>query len=187
MRALHPYSLGGGGTPRLRPVPGSDDAFSAVLLQHLPQLRRTAAMLMGDPDLAADLTQDCVERALKHRAALTDLRNAGAWLRAILHNLCIDELRRRRSRGRAVDLDDLSNALALSAPPADTDAVADFLRAAGALAADQQEILRLAGVEGLSYREIAARLHVPSGTVMSRLSRARAELRVRLAQRKRAH
>ena len=71
---------------------------------------------------------------------------------------------------------DLSNDLALSVP-AQGGEVADLLAATARLSEDHRHILVLAGVEALSYREIADELGTPIGTVMSRLARARAALR----------
>jgi len=100
-----------------------------------------------------------------------------AWLRSILHNLYLDEIRRGRGRGIGVDFTEMDNDLALSAPPNDRALATDLRRAMAALSEDHRQILLLVGLEGLSYREIAAELRLPLGTVMSRLARARERLR----------
>ncbi len=132
--------------------------------------------------MADDLLQDCVERALRRRTSLQDPQYLYGWLRSILHNLHLDDLRQKRSRGIPADVDDLTNTIALSVPPVDRGETRDFLRAMNSLSLDHRQILLLVGLEGLSYREIAAELNVPIGTVMSRLARAREQLRARIEQ-----
>jgi RNA polymerase sigma-70 factor (ECF subfamily) len=167
---------------RRAPDAASGDPFACALLDQLPRLRRYAIALVGDPGFAEDLLQDCAERALRRRAGLADLQSLYPWLRTILNNLHIDELRRRRSRGDHLDLDAMTDILALSVPPADRGAAIDFARAMAGLSVDHRRILLLIGLEGLSYHEAAAELGVPVGTVMSRLARAREQLRARLDQ-----
>jgi RNA polymerase sigma-70 factor (ECF subfamily) len=121
--------------------------------------------------------QDCIERALRRQDGLRERDRMGAWLRSILHNVFVDDLRRRRIRGTMVDVRDLENDVALSTPPEDRAEMRDVLRATMALSFEHRQILLLVGVEGLSYREVAEELGVPLGTVMSRLARARDRLR----------
>jgi RNA polymerase sigma-70 factor (ECF subfamily) len=156
------------------------DNFATDLLGAMPRLRRYAMALVGDRSLADDLVQDSVERALKSRATLKDPRRLFGWLRTILHNLYMDALRERRGRGTTVDLDEMANSLNLSVAPNDRTATIDFLRAMDDLSVDHRQILLLIGIEGLSYRDIAAELDIPMGTVMSRLARARDQLRSKL-------
>ncbi|MEJ0046245.1 MAG: RNA polymerase sigma factor [Rhodospirillales bacterium] len=154
--------------------------FAAALIAQLPALRRYATALCGERSLADDLVQDGIERALTRSATLQQPERLGAWLRSIVHNLYLDELRRRRVRGVPVDVEDMANDMALSTAANDGGPVADVQRAMQALSAEHRQVLVLAGVEELSYREIAVELGVPLGTVMSRLARARAALRDRL-------
>ena len=155
-------------------------AFAARLIDQLPALRRYATGLCGDRVLADDLVQDGIERALTRSATLQQPERLGAWLRSIVHNLYLDELRRRRVRGVPVDVEDMANDLALSTAAKDSGPVADVQRAMLTLSVEHRQVLVLAGVEELSYREISDELGVPLGTVMSRLARARAALRDRL-------
>ncbi len=161
-------------------APNAGDSFATELLGALPRLRRYAIALVGDSSLADDLVQETVERALKNRAALKDDRRLFGWLRTILYNLYMDALRERRSRGVTVDLDEMGNSLTVSVPPNDGTATLDFVRAMDGLSADHRQILLMIGLEGLSYRDIADELDIPIGTVMSRLARARDQLRSRL-------
>ncbi|MEI9932556.1 MAG: RNA polymerase sigma factor [Rhizomicrobium sp.] len=154
--------------------------FGGDLIAQLPALRRYAVALVGNPAFADDLVQDCVERALRRPDSLRDRQRLLGWLRSILHNLYIDELRRRKGRGREEDIGDLSDTLALSVPARDRGEFHDLIAAMATLNVEHRQILLLVGLEGLNYREIAEELDVPAGTVMSRLARAREKLRMAL-------
>jgi RNA polymerase sigma-70 factor (ECF subfamily) len=157
--------------------------FGAALAEALPRLRRYAIALAGDVSTADDLLQDCMERAWRNRTAITNEKAIFPWLRTILHNVNIDRIRLRRRRpNEAETLDSISETLA-SAAASDGPALSmDVVRAMKRLSIEHRQILLLSGVEGLSYREIAAELSVPSGTVMSRLARARERLRALLEE-----
>jgi RNA polymerase sigma-70 factor (ECF subfamily) len=163
------------------------DPFAKALISHLPRLRSYAAGLTGSISAADDLVQDCMERALKQASSLQDAKRMGGWLRSILLNLYIDLLRLQRSRGMGIDITQVDNDLALSAPPSDRGATIDFMRALNGLSVEHRQILLLVGLEGLSYREVADELAVPMGTVMSRLARARDRLRNALEKEKNFH
>ena len=153
------------------------DSFVAALTAQLPALRRYARVLIGSATEADDLVQDCIERALRQWTKLEHVERIGGWLRSIVHNIHIDELRRKRRQGISVDLttaEDLSANMSFVRDPA---AAIDFDRALSSLTYEHRQILLLVGMEGLSYRETAGELGVPLGTVMSRLARARERLR----------
>jgi RNA polymerase sigma-70 factor (ECF subfamily) len=159
----------------------SSPDFDAQVVAQLPQLRRYARMLTGDAAWADDLVQDAAERALSHSASFRPQSNLRAWLLTILRHLYIDQLRGRREV--AVD-DDSAPWRTLEAPHGEVDGLVlrDLQRALYELPAGQREVLLLVCVEELSYLEASAVLGVPCGTVMSRLSRAREHLRIRLGQ-----
>ncbi len=156
------------------------DAFSAAVLAALPRLRRYAIALLRDVSMADDLVQDCIERALKNRNSLADPAHISGWLSSILHNLYLDSLRQKRRRGAHVELDDSLNLIELSVPPADRGIAKDLVEAMSGLSVEHRQILLLIGLEGHSYRDVADQLDIPIGTVMSRLARARTQLRARL-------
>jgi len=153
------------------------DETAALIEPHIPALRRYAWALLRDREAADDLVQDCLERALSRRRLRRRDGEVRAWLFAILHNLFIDGLRRRRREGRRVDLDEASDLAARDADPEARAAMRDVLDGLETLPPDQKSVLLLVGVEDLSYEEAAAALGIPVGTVMSRLSRAREKLR----------
>ena len=165
---------------------GHEETFAAALTAQIPALRRYATALLGHATAADDLVQDCVERALRQADSLLDPLRMGAWLRSILHNLHIDAVRRNRRQGVKVDLAEVDNTLAAVVPPRDHATVIDMGRAMAALSVEHRQILLLIGLEGLNYREAAAELDVPIGTIMSRLARARERLRQELGSSGRA-
>jgi RNA polymerase sigma-70 factor (ECF subfamily) len=158
------------------------DEFAGALIAQLPALRRYATALTGHAALADDLVQDCIERALKQAGKLEKLRQIGGWLRSILHNLYIDELRRRRRQGMNIDVAHVENDLAAVMPTHDHAAMIDFERAMVSLSVEHRQVLLLVGLEGLNYRQLADELEIPIGTVMSRLARARERLRKLMEQ-----
>lgn len=155
----------------------SHEEFVDALVAQLPKLRRYAVALAGNAAFADDLVQDCIERALRQSAQLKELQRLPGWLRRILHNLYIDELRRKKGKGREQDITELADHLELSTPAAEDAGARDFLRAMNALSVEHRQILLLVGLDDLDYRAIAEELDIPIGTVMSRLARARERLR----------
>ncbi|NBF04187.1 sigma-70 family RNA polymerase sigma factor [Pseudomonas sp. Fl5BN2] len=141
----------------------------------IPRLRRFALSLTRQPSSADDLVQSCLERALsswRHKRPEGDLR---AWLFSILYRQFLDAHRRARRYARMLEFfsgrDD-------SQPSVERTVVAQStLEAFGRLSTEQRALLLWISVEGLSYKEVAEILQVPTGTVMSRLSRARQALR----------
>ena len=156
--------------------------FGKALIEHLPGLRRYATALSGRLSEADDLVQDCMERALRAADSLQDSTRMGAWLRSIVRHRFYDQRRGAAGRAETVDLSVLENDLAVSAPARDHGQIQDMVRATMALSSEHRQILILVGVEGLSYREVADELNLPLGTVMSRLARARAQLRAALGE-----
>lgn len=143
---------------------------------HIPQLRRYARALTGDYTAAEDLVQDTLERAWK-RIGLwrlgSDLR---AWLFTIMHNLHVNQLNAdSRQQGQLSE----QATLDLSVRPTQEDRLelSDLNKALRRLSNEQREVLLLVGLEQMSYEEVAKALGIPIGTVMSRLSRGRDQLR----------
>ena len=170
-------------TDQTRPIvrharaPAVTHSFADALVAQLPALRRYAVALAGNPALADDLVQDCIERALEQQNQLREQARLAPWLRRILYHLYIDEIRRNKRRGREQDVTELADQLELSAPAPDHSAMREFLHAVNRLSPEHRQILLLVSVEELSYREVAGELDIPLGTVMSRLARAREHLR----------
>ena len=154
------------------------------LLAALPRLRRFARSLTGNRQDGDDLMQNTVERALQRGWPAEGVEPL-AWLFKVCKNLWIDELRARAVRVKAAHTRELDEEPAISGEDV---AIAELglrevERALDALPAEQRAVLALVAVEGLSYREAAAVLDTPIGTVMSRLARARVALAQRLGDR----
>lgn len=154
-------------------------AVREAIVEILPRLRRFALSLTGNPADADDLLQDTVERALT-RAGPEGKHDMSKWMFRICRNLWIDEIRSRKVREAVVDCPE-----SIEQPAAGTEAMLNELTfhevvaAMDELSEEQREVLSLVAVAGMSYREAAEALQVPTGTVMSRLARARAALAVR--------
>ncbi|APV49903.1 hypothetical protein BWI17_09535 [Betaproteobacteria bacterium GR16-43] len=144
-----------------------------LILPFIPNLRRYARALVGDRHAADDLVQDTLERAVRkfHLWKPGDLR---AWLFSIMHNVFINQLKARKIRPE-VEADET---LAAPIPTATRTDLIDLERALATLAPEQREVVLLVGLEEMTYAEVSKALGIPVGTVMSRLSRGRARLRV---------
>jgi RNA polymerase sigma-70 factor (ECF subfamily) len=153
-------------------------AFERVVVPELGRLFGAARSLTRDRTAAEDLVQDAMVRAYRALCRF-DGSHPRAWLLTILRNAHINGLRRRRPDPVA---DVPEPAHALEASLTDDIALDDAIRRALASLADhQRDVVALVDVEGFSYQEAATALGVPVGTVMSRLHRARSNLRTRLA------
>lgn len=152
--------------------------FRTQLTLEVSPLRRFARALTGDPSLADDLVQDCVERALAKSHLYDPTRPLRAWLYAVLRNLYISGLRRTRRSSVVKTVDDLMDGED-AVPPEQEYALAagSVTEALDRLSPQHREVIVLVALEELSYRDVAEILGVPVGTVMSRLSRAREHLR----------
>ena len=138
----------------------------------VPALRRYARALTRNAEVADDLVQDTLVRALRseHLFYGGELRS---WLYTILTNLNRNRLRALARRPTMMPIDD-NDAAELAGPEAGG---RDIARALATLVDDQRAALLLVVLEGLSYREVADMQGVPIGTVMSRLSRARTQIK----------
>lgn len=150
--------------------------FRQQLLGTIPRLRRYARSLAFDTAAADDLVQTTLERALAHWHQFDQRRDILVWTLSIAHNAFMDE-RRRDKRMQLADVEDWDTVESMQAPAADVGLRMDLVAALGRLSVEQREPLLLVTLEQLSYAECAEVLHIPIGTVMSRISRARAALR----------
>jgi RNA polymerase sigma-70 factor (ECF subfamily) len=137
----------------------------------IPALRRYARALTRDSDIADDLVQDTLVRALRSKS-LFHGGEIRSWLYTILINLNRNRLR-SLTRRPASSLDD-NDAPDLAGPEAGG---RDIGRALATLAEDQRNALLLVVLEGFTYRDAAEVEGVPIGTLMSRLARARVQIK----------
>jgi RNA polymerase sigma-70 factor, ECF subfamily len=165
------------------------DTFAEEILQHLDVLGRVARHLTRHIQDAEDLVQDTVARALARRGQYTPGTNLRAWLHKILANTFINTYRKRKREPAiapgadpAADWHPGTDPLhgpARSAEAEALDRITDttLLHALRQLPSEFRTTIWLADVEGYPYREVAALMGTPLGTVMSRLHRARGKLR----------
>ncbi len=139
----------------------------------MESLRRRATRLTGNTTDADDLVQETLKRALTYMDGRRDIANPLAYLFAMLHHAHYDFLRQRPAR----DTVSIEDAILVS-PPNQHDRLEcrEMFIALGELPKEQRQVLLLIGLEGHSYKDAAACLEIPIGTVMSRLSRGRERL-----------
>ena len=146
------------------------------IITYIPQLRRYARALTGDFTSAEDLVQDTIERGWKRMALWRPGSDLRAWLFTIMHNLYVNQLKaghRRTSQG----IGHYETDLPVSPAQDNQLELIDLNKFLQRLPHEQREVVLLIGLEQLSYDEAAKVLGVPIGTVMSRLSRGREQLR----------
>ncbi|HPA95952.1 MAG: RNA polymerase sigma factor [Acidobacteria bacterium] len=168
---------------------GDRGAFATLIDRYKDPLVSTLARLTGSRDRAEDLAQETFLR-LFHAASRYDERGRlRAFLFQIAVNLARDEERRRRRRSLLLPFVTPAEELDLPAPgpTGEEDLIVresrrQVARAVAALPLRYRLPLVLHEIEGLSYEETAAACGLPVGTVKSRVARARARLRARLAQ-----
>jgi RNA polymerase sigma-70 factor (ECF subfamily) len=153
------------------------DEIASLLEPQIPALRRYAWALLRDHEAADDLVQDTLERAISRWSQRRQEGDLRAWLFTIQRNLFLNGIRKRRTRGTQVGEEALNDVQAPGASPEIHVGLRDVLTGLDALSEEQRSLLLLVGVEDLSYEQAAKVLGIPLGTVMSRLSRARARLR----------
>jgi RNA polymerase sigma-70 factor, ECF subfamily len=155
----------------------SDD-FRQRMIELLPRMRRFALSLTGDLDQADDLVQEACMRALSSASQWQPGTRLDSWMYRITQNVWFDRLRARKVRGEVVDIDENTHLAGSDGRDIveNRSTLAVVSEKIANLPKDQQLLIGLICVDGLSYREAAEALGVPIGTVMSRLARARASL-----------
>ena len=157
------------------------ERFEAVALPHLDAAYTLARYMMRDDAAAQDVVQEAFLRALKYFDRYRG-GDARAWVLAIVRNTSHTWRRRQGGAGGApVEFDERvhSESVEEHTPEAALLRAADremVRRALDQLPLELREVIVLREIQGLSYKEIAAVAGIPIGTVMSRLSRARARL-----------
>ncbi|HLG54532.1 MAG TPA: sigma-70 family RNA polymerase sigma factor [Vicinamibacterales bacterium] len=166
-----------------RRQPADPNAFGTEVLGYLGPLYATAMRLTRNPGDAEDLVQDTVVKALRFQDRFTPGTNLRAWLYTILHNTWRNRLRDTAREAADVDSDRIEELAEQPGGPAETETPeqlllrgtmdADLRKALDELPDAFRQAVWLRDVEEFSYAEIAEMLHVPIGTVMSRISRGR--------------
>jgi RNA polymerase sigma factor (sigma-70 family) len=154
--------------------------FEQTVLPHLDAAFNYARWLTKSHADAEDVVQDACVRAMRYFSSLRD-DDARAWLFAIVRNTWFSRVSRRASVKETTPLDGAQHerpddALDPEERLLQQHSVALVRAALEQLPVDFREVIVLREIEGLSYKEIAAVVRVPIGTVMSRLARARERL-----------
>jgi len=149
---------------------------SAAVVEHLPHLRAFARSLSSSKDQADDLVSEAVARALASAHQFRPGTTFKAWIFTILRNAFYTEGRKRWNRVVTLD-DNIYHQPSVGPTQEDSLEFCDFRRAFIQLSPRQREVLMLVGNSDLSYEEVAAQCHCPVGTVKSRVSRARLDLK----------
>jgi len=162
---------------------GDGAAFAALVTRYDKRLRALAHGMLGDRDRMDDVLQEVYVKAFRALPGFRAEARLGTWLNRIAYNACLDEI--RRSARRPVPFDPLDEVVGERGPSTASPerSTVDRLAIDEALALlppDQRAAVLLVDGEGLDYEACGDVLGVPSGTVASRLSRARAALRVTL-------
>lgn len=154
-------------------TPARRDLYNAILPE-IPSLRRYARFLTRDPDVADDLVQEALTRAVGAADSFRLGTNIRAWLFTILKNVVRNSVRRGRHNPiHAVEtLDTVVRCDPADQPDARLE-LTSLAEAIDSLPPSFKQVLILCGVEGFLYEEAATVLDVPVGTVRSRLFRAR--------------
>ena len=164
--------------------------LATLFTAHQSHLRAIALRLCRDRQDAGDLLQDTYERALRFRGGLRLDGNPRSWLISILQNTFVDGWRRRRRSGTPLPVEACDTELVADSAVTDEEEALwqtftqeDVTRALAGLSPNLRRAYVMYAVEGRSYRDIAAELAVPMGTVGTRLLRARRALRALLIKR----
>jgi len=155
-------------------------AFDETVLPHLDAAFNYARWLTGNDADAEDVVQDACVKAIRFLSSFRD-GDARAWLFAIVRNTWYSRVSSRSSAMEATSFDNARDerpdeALDPEARLLQEHAVERVRAAIEQLPVDFREVIVLREIEGLSYKEIAAVVRAPIGTVMSRLARARERL-----------
>jgi RNA polymerase sigma-70 factor, ECF subfamily len=168
--------------------PETTPSAEAFGIEYIDNLYRYALVLTRNRVDAEDLVQETYVRAIEAFNRLRENSNVRGWLFTILRNLWFNQLRKQKTGPQlvVVDTDSLFDGLTDNLPDAHKilEKEEDAIRVRAAISklpSEFQEILILREFEELSYQEIAMVLDCPAGTVMSRLGRARAKLKVTLS------
>jgi RNA polymerase sigma-70 factor (ECF subfamily) len=165
-------------TMRSRDVKVED--FESAALPYLKELFRTAVRLTGNRTEAQDIVQNVYLQAWRSFHRFEPGTNCRAWLFKILMNELRHHRRRMNTNREVEDDGTVVGNTAWIGPVPDELTDEDVLSALDALPDEFREVILLADVEEFAYKQIAEILDIPVGTVMSRLSRGRRQLRLKL-------
>lgn len=179
--AVSSYLVGHGRLMYMLGIFGQSKKFQQQLDAKWKKLYRIAYSWCHDSQLASDLVQDSLTKALKNRSQIKDVSALDAWLYKILVNCWRDYCKQRKNM---VDIDDVTLVQEVDhLEEKDRLCVVKTVRTAiSKLSFDQRQVITLVDLGELPYTEVADILDIPIGTVMSRLCRARRNLKEHLQE-----
>jgi RNA polymerase sigma-70 factor (ECF subfamily) len=175
---------------------GDQDAFRTLVVRFQRKVYAVALGIVKDPDLAWDVAQEAFVRVHGRLSTFEGKSSFSTWLFRVTTHLAIDAVRKERA-SRKDAIEDVQEAdlegggegilaTALGNDPRENalrrELAGEIERALQTLSAEHRAILVLREVEGLSYEELAARLGIHKGTVMSRLFHARKKMQAALRE-----
>jgi RNA polymerase sigma-70 factor, ECF subfamily len=162
---------------------GDERAFTLIVRAYEQPVFNYVLRLVGDRNLAEDLTQEVFLRVYQGLPGFSDRSRFTTWLFQVTKNRVLDELRALERRPRAVvALDDIPPLEAVDQPLERTETIDAVWRAVEALTVDLKMALLLRDVVGLSYTEIGDSLEITLATVKWRIYKAREEVATALAR-----
>jgi RNA polymerase sigma-70 factor, ECF subfamily len=168
---------------------GDMDAFEALVRKHQRTVYVLCHHITGTHQTADDLSQDTFIKAYLALPHFMDGHPFFPWIRRIALNNCFNYLKKMRRERPLLEEEKMARHNFLSSPnesPPESvqreEMERKFKEAFRALPPEQKVIFSLRAFENLSYQEIAQELHIPTGTVMSRLNRARKKLKLQMAE-----
>jgi len=166
-----------------RCLSGDQAAWESIVRLYRRKVFNVAYKFVGRHDQAEDLTQDVFLKLYKSLDTFDRRANFQTWLISVSRNLCIDHYRAVRKERETINRDVDPSDLAPASPDTrvDTqleqrDRVKLLRKALDKLAPTLRTAVMLRDIQELTYQEIADRLHLPEGTVKSRINRGRTEL-----------
>jgi RNA polymerase sigma-70 factor, ECF subfamily len=166
--------------------------FERIMLVHQRASYNLALWLLRDPADAEDVVQTAYMKAFEHFDSFRG-GNAAGWMLTIVRNTAYNWLQKAKRNSNLISFDEVLHSntehtqpsFATMNPEETLSAIASgtqIMAAIERLPVEYREVFFLREIEGFSYQEIAETTQVPKGTVMSRLSRARAQLQLLLTE-----
>lgn len=168
---------------------GDSAAFSALMEQHFAMIYNLALRMSGNPDDASDLTQEVMIKLFKNIGAFEGKSKFSTWVYRVASNTCLDELRKiKRKKTVSLDAEYETEDGSVGYEAEDTASTPDVsaerselktivAKAVSRLGEEYRTAVILRDINGLSYTEIAEVIGCSVGTVKSRISRGRANLK----------
>ena len=167
---------------------GDKGAFKVLVERYMKRAYYSTLALVGNHSDAVDLSQQAFVKAYRAIKRFDSEREFFPWLYKILRNLCFTHLKKiSKERAQSLTPGEDVRPVEIADSTYEPHAIAErnelvqvLWKELSEMEADEKEIIMLRDIEGLSYKEIAASLDIPIGTVMSRLFNARKKLRERM-------